>query len=316
MSISNQLALFVDVVKLGSFAKAAKLHQMDNSSLSKQIKKLEATLGVTLLNRSTRSISLTSAGQDILAQSELMLENLNQIHNIADAYQSQPKGRIRIAAPVFFGQVYIQPVVTQFLKRYPEIKLSLILDDRRANIITDHIDLAFRIGRLSDSNLIAKKIANTNFALVASKQFIAKHGTPQTPEQLLTLPSVIYGNDDIHLDHLQIASSPGSKQWLNLKMRGNYVINDVQSMIKGVQEGLGYALIDLFNLQYPIHEMGLTPILTDYALSTRDTGIYAIYPHRQHTPLIGEFIQAAQQHIGTPPYWESHIPNYQQMYRP
>ena len=116
MSITNQLLLFKDVVQQGSFTKAAILHDMDNSSLSKQIKKLEASLGVRLLNRSTRSFSLTSAGEEILRQTEVLVDTLDHIQNIADSYQSEPKGLLKITAPIFLGQQYIQPVVTQFFK--------------------------------------------------------------------------------------------------------------------------------------------------------------------------------------------------------
>nr|WP_254843553.1 LysR family transcriptional regulator [Shewanella sp. UCD-KL21] len=157
-SITKQLSLFLDVVQQGSFTKAAALHDMDNSLLSKQIKKLEAELGVQLLNRSTRSFSLTSAGEEILEQTQTLLDTLNQIQNIADSYQSEPKGIIRITSSIFFGQEYLQPVISQFMKQYPNVKVTLSLDDKRADIISDHFDVAFRIGKLTESNLIAKKL--------------------------------------------------------------------------------------------------------------------------------------------------------------
>ena len=122
---TNQLLLFLDVVQQGSFTKAATLHDMDNSSLSKQIKRLEADLGVQLLNRSTRSFSLTSAGEEILAQARVLQDTLNQIQGIADSYQSEPKGVLRITSPIYFGQQYLQPIVTQFMRRYPDVQIVL-----------------------------------------------------------------------------------------------------------------------------------------------------------------------------------------------
>ncbi|SHI19549.1 LysR family transcriptional regulator [Ferrimonas marina] len=315
MSIAHQLALFHDVVTQGSFTKAATLHGMDNSALSKQIKKLESTLGVQLLNRSTRSIALTSAGEAILPQAERLVETLNQIQSTANAYQATPKGLLRITASIFFGQQYLQPVIAQFMKRYPEVQITLLLDDKRSDIIGEHFDLAFRVGKLSESNLIARKIADTRFAIVASEQFIEAHGKPTTPEELLALPAVIYHNGNVTLDQFRISELPHSEQLQNHRMRGNYKVSDVRTLMDAVQAGLGYSLIDLFNLERPISEMNLVPLLTDYRLSTMDTGIYAIYPHRQQTPLVVEFIQAVQQHIGTPPFWEQHIPEYEQMYR-
>lgn len=206
MSIVVQLALFRDVVNQGSFAKAAILNNVDNSALSKQIKKLETALGVQLLNRSTRSIALTSAGRDIYAQGEGVLQALQQLYDTAESYQASPKGRLRITAPVYFGQGYLQAVINRFMSHYPDVQVTLFLDDKKSDIIADHFDVAFRLGRLADSSLIARKIADTEFAIVASNDFIDNHGRPTTPEALLSLPAVIYRNADVTLNSYQCAN--------------------------------------------------------------------------------------------------------------
>lgn len=315
MSITNQLSLFIDVVQQGSFAKAAALHDMDNSALSKQIKKLELSLGIQLLNRSTRSFSLTSAGEDILQQAHLLVETLDTIKGIADSYHTEPKGILRISSSIFFGQQLLQPVITAFMKAYPKVKITLSLDDKKADLIADHFDLAFRIGKLSESNLIARKIANTNFAIVASTGFIKQYGKPETPQQLIGLPAVIYGNGDVSLDQIVMSEEPHSDVLKTYKMTGNYKVSDVRTMISAVRDGVGYALIDLFNLDGNVEELQLEPLLTDYKISTVDTGIYAIYPHRKQTLLVSEFIKRFQDHIGNPPFWLNHIPNYKNLYK-
>ena len=200
------------------------------------------------------------------------------------------------------------------MKKFPEVKITLSLDDKRNDIIADHFDLAFRVGKLTESNLIAKKIANTNFALVASKDFVAQYGYPKTPEELIDLPAVVYSNGNVTLDLLKMSESPSSDIFNNYKMKGNYKVSDVKSIIDAVQHGIGYTLLDLFNLEKPISELNLVPLLTDHKISMMDTGIYAIYPHRKQTPLITEFINELQSYIGTPPFWESHIPNYHNLY--
>lgn len=315
MSISQQLSLFVDVVQQGSFAKAAALHNMDNSSLSKQIKKLEATLGVQLLNRSTRSFSLTPAGEEILEQSHHLIDTLQQIQNIADSYQSEPKGQLRISSSIFFGQEYLQPAISQFMKTYPNVKVTLTLDDKRTDIIADGFDLAFRIGKLSDSNLIAKKIAKTNFAIIASKTFVEQQGLPRSPAELIALPAVIYSNGNVTLDQIRLSNAPHGNEFENYRMKGNYHVSDVRAMVHAIRNGLGYSLIDLFNLDQPLEQLGLTTLLTDHRLSTMDTGIYALYPHRKQTPLVTEFIKTVEEYIGTPPFWENFIPNYKDLYQ-
>jgi DNA-binding transcriptional LysR family regulator len=315
MSITHQLSLFIDVVHQGSFAKAATLHDMDNSALSKQIKKLELSLGVQLLNRSTRSFSLTPAGEEVLVQAHNLIGTLDNIQNIADSYQVQPKGHIRITASVGFGQIYLQPVISRYMKKFPEVKITLSLDDNKADIIGDHFDLAFRIGKLSESNLIAKKISNLNLAIIASEGFVKQHGLPKSPEELIKLPAVIYRNKDVTLDQMQLSESPSSDLFKVYKMKGNYKVSDIRALVDAVKDGLGYTILDLFNLEKPISELKVVPLLTDYKISMQDLGIYAVYPHRNQTPLVSEFIKALQSHIGSPPYWVEHIPNYKNLYR-
>lgn len=314
MATTEQLALFLDVVQQGSFAKAAALHDMDNSALSKQIKKLESTLGVQLLNRSTRSLSLTSAGEEILQQTHILVDTLNHIQNIADSYHSEPKGTLRITSSIFFGQQYLQPAISRFMKEYPNVQVSLSLDDKKSDIIADHLDLAFRVGKLAESNLIARKIANTNFAIIASEEFVQRHGKPTNPEQLIALPAVIYSNGDTCLDQIKLSDNPKQKNFNTYKMKGNYRVSDVRTMIDAVRDGLGYTMIDLFNLERPIEQLKLVPLLTNYALSTMDTGIYAIYPYRKQTMLVNEFIKTVQNYLGSPPFWEKHIDNYHKLY--
>ncbi|MGF1755449.1 LysR family transcriptional regulator [Vibrio makurazakiensis] len=303
MSNTNQLMLFLDVVQQGSFTKAAALHNMDNSALSKQVKKLERDLGVQLLNRSTRSFSLTTAGEEILEQAIKLKDTINHIQFIADSYQSEPKGVLRITSPIYFGHGYLQPVISKFMKTYPDVQIVHVLSDKKNDIISENIDLAFRLSKLEDSNLIAKKIADTNFILIASNDFIKEHGRPTTPQDLIALPSVLYTNGDMTIDQLTISNTVGSPDKTTYKMKGNYKVSDVRTTISAVRDGLGYALIELSNLHRPLDELGLTLLLPEHEVSTRDTAIYAVYPHRKHTKLAKLFVDEVQAYIGTPPRW-------------
>ncbi len=314
MALVNQLSLFIDVVQQGSFTKAAALHNMDNSSLSKQIKKLEADLGVQLLNRSTRSFSLTSAGEEILEQAHTLMNTLGDVQSIADSYQAKPKGRIRITAPMHIGQEVLQPVIAKFMKAYPDVEVVHLMDDKRSNIIGDKFDVAFRLGRLDDSSLIAKKIADINPVILASHEFIEQYDEPMTPEALIGLPSVVYSNGSILIDTVRINEAPGSTQYHNYKMQGRYKVNDVRTLLRALQDGLGYAVISSSNIGCSIDEMGLKPLLTDYSVCNNGIALYALYPHRKQTALVKAFIEAVQDHVGTPPIWESNIPGFTNMY--
>lgn len=314
MALVNQLSLFIDVVQQGSFTKAAALHDMDNSSLSKQIKKLESELGVQLLNRSTRSFSLTPAGEEILAQAHNLVGTLNHVHSIADSYQAQPKGRIRITAPYHVGRNYLRAVITQFMARYPDVEIELLLDDKRSDIISDHFDLAFRLGRLDDSSLIAKKIADIRPVLLASEGFIEQYGEPKSPLELAKLPSVIYSNRNITVDTMRLGETPQSKTATPYTMKGSCRVNDTNVLLDSVADGLGYAWIASSNLYAPIESMKLKALLTDHLLCNQGLALYALYPHRKQTPLVREFISAVQSYIGNPPIWEEHIPDFANIY--
>ncbi|MEC6813649.1 LysR family transcriptional regulator [Photobacterium toruni] len=307
MALTNKLLLFADIVNLGSFSKAAALHDMDNSSLSKQIKKLESDLGVQLLNRSTRSFSLTSAGEDILKQTIKLNDVLNDIQLIADSYQSHPKGILRITSPVYFGQGYLQPVISRFMAQYPDVQIIHSLNDKKADIISEQFDIAFRLGQLNESNLIAKKIADTHFILIASSSFVDRYGYPTSPQQLIALPSIVYSNIDVTLDQLQIKSTKQDPDFTAYKMQAKYKVSDVKTMINAVKDGIGYALIDLSNLEDSLEKLDLVQLLPDMIISRSNTAIYAIYPHRKHTMLVKEFIHAVQCYIGTPPRWEVYL---------
>ena len=307
MSLTNQLMLFIDVAQQGSFTKAAALNDMDNSALSKQIKKLENDLNVQLLNRSTRSFSLTSVGEEILKQAMQLKDTLNTIQLTADSYQSKPQGMLRITSPHYFGQAYLQPVISNFMRRYPDVQIVHSLTDKKSDIISDNFDVAFRLGKLSDSNLIAKVIANTHFVLVASDSFIEQYGGPKTPQELIKLPAIVYSNDDLTLDQLRINDAVGSNQSTTYKMTGNYKVSDVRTLLDAVKDGLGYALVDLSNITKPLSELNLNQLLSDHNISTMDMAIYAIYPHKKYTRLAKEFINAVQAYIGEPPRWQSHL---------
>ncbi len=303
MSLTNQLFLFIDVVQQGSFTKAASLNDMDNSALSKQIKKLESSLNVQLLNRSTRSFSLTQAGEDIYQQALTLKDTLNNIHLVADSYQSTPKGLLRITSPTYFGHAYLQPVISKFMKKYPDVRLIHELTDIKTNIISDNYDVAFRLGKLADSSLVAKKIAESYFVLIASREFIKQHGIPADVDALLKLPAVVYGNEDVTLDQIRISNKIDGSDLTSFKMKSNYKVSDVRTLIEAVRDGLGYALVDSSNITEPLSKLDLIRLLPDHKICNMDMAIYAVYPHKRNTMLANAFIEEVIDFIGQPPRW-------------
>ncbi len=314
MGMSTRLDLFLDVVIQGSFAKAAGVRNIDRSALSKQIKILEDDLGVRLLNRSTRALSLTDAGKEIYKQAEAVRELLANTQRIAESYHSTPKGLLRITSSTLFGKIYIQPAVNRFMEKYPDTHIKLVLEDRRVDIIGESFDIAFRIGPPRDSNMIARKIANSNSALLASESFIEKYGNPKTPEELAKLPAIIFSSGDTVYNKLTISESPGSDVMCTHTISGRLEVNEVSVILNALEAGVGFSHRGLFTLEKNIKEMGLVPLLTNYKFPETNWGIYAVYPHRNQTPLIKLFIETVQEVIGTPAVWDSYIDGYDSMY--
>ncbi|WP_375749373.1 LysR family transcriptional regulator [Vibrio sp. HN007] len=315
MDMATRLDIFLDVVTHGSFSKAAESRNLDRSVISKQLKILEGELGVRLLNRSIRALSATDAGTRIVSQAKSIRNTLTDTVLIAKSYHEKPQGVLRVTSPTLFGNMYVQKAIHSFMDKYPDINIKLELSDKKTDIIGDRFDIAFRIGPSRDSNLIAKKLADNKVALLASEEFVQKHGMPKTPEELVKLPGIIYTNGVYKTDKLAISESPESNAMHTHHIEGRLEVNDVSACNEAVYSGLGYASIPLFTLDRTIKERALVPLLTEYTLPANEWGIYAVYPHRNQTPIVKLFIEAVQDIIGTPPKWESYIDNYKTMYK-
>lgn len=305
MDLASRLIMLLEVHQHGSFAKAADARGIDRSVLSKQIKKLEESLGLRLLNRSTRSIALTPAGIEIIKQSQKLRDLLEETNHIANAFNDEPRGILKISSTAMFGRTYLKKAVNCFLKRYPQVSVEIMLDDRKVDLIGDNFDIAFRIGVPEDSNLVAKRLTAHSMAILASEDFVARYGYPRTPEQLAELPAVIYSNRSFTLDKIQLFSE-NEQQTFNLTTQGRYRVNEVELLMDAAQEGLGYIIVGQMMLTKNIKELGLVKLLPDYQISLKG-GLYALYSHRIQPPLVKLFIQTVEETIGTPPIWESYL---------
>lgn len=313
MDIATRLDLFLDIVYQGSFAKAAELRHMDRAVVTKQFKILEETLGVRLLNRTTRSLSLTDAGREILEQAKVIRNEISKTQRLAETFHNEPRGLLRITSYVSFGNPYLQKAINLFMKKYPETYIELSLDDRLTDIIGEKFDIAFRLNSPKDSTNIAKKLAPTKLVILASPNFIQEHGNPQTLKELVSLPAITYSNGPFTFDKLEMAVSGHSKME-KYSINGRFKANSVESLISATQAGLGYSIVDLSVLKSNLKDLGLVPILQNYRFPSDFGALYAVYPHRNQTPLVKKFIETVQDVIGTPPVWEDYVENYSSMY--
>lgn len=274
----KRIGVFTRVVETKSFSEAARQLGVAKSGVSKQIALLEKEVGVRLLNRTTRSLSLTEAGEifyrhsaEIINRTKIALSELRE-------YQNQPTGTLRISSPVSYGTQHLVPVIKEVRALYPLLKIDLLLEDRVINMVEEGVDLAIRIGWLQESNLVAKKICETPVVVFASPEYLAQKGTPKTPQDLQQ-------HDWISLSLL---SSPliwqfeKKDQKHSVQVHSQLKSNSVAAVIALAKSGQGISALSKFSMQEDIDQGLLQPLLTDYQLPP--TGIYAVYPHREHVP--------------------------------
>ncbi|MEJ6521180.1 LysR substrate-binding domain-containing protein [Shewanella bicestrii] len=274
----SALPIFVTVVECGSFSAAGQKLGLSKSAISKRITQLEQHLGIQLLQRTTRSLSLTDAGaryfEYIRPAVLLTQEGLDAISEL----QQTPKGNLRISVPMVFGRLYIAPLIAEFLKRYPDIQLQMQMDDKTTDLIAGGFDLAIRIGELPDSSLIARKIAPCLSVICASPAYLAQHGLPMVPRELAQHNCLFYSyfQDGVEWSF----HSPDGMQ--RIQPKGNYQVNNSDAIHLACLDGFGIANLPRFIVESDLQAGRLQALLTDYPLP--EHGIYAVYPQRKYLP--------------------------------
>ncbi|HHX7644754.1 TPA: LysR family transcriptional regulator [Klebsiella pneumoniae] len=186
----NAMALLVKVTELGSMSAAARALNMPLTTVSRHIGELESALGVRLLARTTRKLTLTDAGGDYVAAARRILEEVENAERQATGEYQEPKGELVISAPTMFGRQHVLPVISEFIARYPLIRVRLLLSDRNADLVSDHVDLAVRIGDLADSSMVVTRLGTMRIVACAHPALLAKYGEPQRPRDLAALPII------------------------------------------------------------------------------------------------------------------------------
>src|SRR6266540_3407234 len=180
----ESVAVFVEVAEHRSFVAAARRLKRSPTAVTRAVGELETRLGVRLLNRTTRAVSLTEAGDRFLAGARRLLADLEEIERAAAGEGTAPRGELRITAPILFGRLHVLPIVTEFLDRFPDVSVALSLIDRPVDLVEDGLDVAVRIGALAESSAIASRVGALRRIVVASPDYLAGHGTPRSPSDL------------------------------------------------------------------------------------------------------------------------------------
>ena len=264
---------FVRVAIAGSFSSAAKQLGMSRALVSLHVTDLEKRLGVRLLNRTTRSLTLTEAGASYLEYCQRMLAEMNEQESSITQLQKEPRGSLKVAAPKSFGTLYLSDAVVSFSARYPNIQLSLILEDysfRAYDFVEQGLDVAVRLGDLPDSTLVARKIATLQWIVCASPKYLAHHGEPKTPADLGKHTCLAHVNLDPNDRAWRLHSSD---HVISVKISGAFSSNSALVLRKAALAGLGIGYLPLYCIEEDLKTGALRKVLTKLfaAAATRST---------------------------------------------
>ncbi|MDU0355562.1 LysR family transcriptional regulator [Paraglaciecola aquimarina] len=313
MDTTSRLMMFLDVVELGNFAKVAEIRNIDRSVISKQINKLEEELGVRLLNRSTRTFSLTAAGAEMVKKATELRFLLSETLQVAENYHTEPKGLLRITSSSIIARRYLQPVINDFQQRFPQVEVELRAEDRMVDVVGEGFDLAFRVGEPKVSNLISRPIARNRLVILASPTFINTYGEPANIEELAKLPAASYSSNSLRVNEISYISKQGNE--ISVPMNSTYRANDGDLLLLKILTGNAYFVAPSFLIGNEVKQGLLVPILTHIKLP-EFRHLYAIYPHRDLPVRTRLFFDAVREHIGKDkPIWEENIHGFDNMYQ-
>jgi DNA-binding transcriptional LysR family regulator len=290
---------FIFVAQQLSFVEAALALRIDPSTLSRRIRRLEETLGVRLFTRNTRRVVLTEAGAIYLERCLDILARLDEADATISSLSAKPCGVLRVTLPVTFGQRHIAPALPEFLALYPRIDLDISFTDRFVDVLEESIDVAIRIGKLKDSQLIARRLAPNRRVLCASPNYLKRYGRPHKPQDLKEHNCLIFSmlatGDTWHL-------TSGEKHVV-VPLNGKIRSNNAEALYQAVLSGCGIALLATFIVGEDLRCGRLETILDEW--TTPETDIFAIFgPGRYIPSKIQVFVDFLAKRFRGTPYWE------------
>ncbi|MBL8518607.1 MAG: LysR family transcriptional regulator [Betaproteobacteria bacterium] len=297
----TDVAVFVRVVERGSFTRAADELELSRAVVSKYLTRLEERLGVRLLNRTTRRLSLTEAGAELFAASQGALERIAEAEGAITRLQREPRGTLKINAPMSFGILELAPALPEFLRRHPDIQVDLRMDDRQVDLVEEGFDVGVRITqRMAPSSLVARRLATCRQWVCAAPSYLAEHGTPETPEDLSAHNCILY--QYASAANVWRFRAPGGRD-IAVAVTGNLRANNGIAEREAAVGGVGILLTPSFYVGEELRSGRLVRLLSEYSLP--ELGIHAVYPKRSHVPpKVRVFVEFLARRFGGRPAWE------------
>lgn len=298
------LRLYVAVLDQGSFSEVARREAMSPSTVSRVISQLEQALQTQLLYRNTRAVSPTESGKLLAEHARQVLAQLDLAALDLQEQDSEPGGLIRINAPVVFGQRHLAPWLHELNARYPRLNIELMQTDDFIDPLQDSVDLLIRIGVMTDSTLQARTLGHQNFRLAASPAYLARAGTPKTPDDLASHSCLVF------------KGSAGSQRWYfrqpeqewrSLNLRGSLTSNNAETLTQAGIDAMGLVVFPTWLIGDALRDGRLVSVLEDYQVSTspEPQTISALYPNSRRPSIkVRAVIDFLVEKFGSPAYWE------------
>lgn len=272
IALMPELAVFKIVVDEGSFTAAAKKLGVTPSALSKQLSRLEHTLSAKLLERTTRKLVITESGKGIYNQCSTLIEATKQAVEFTSSEHTTPSGSLTVAAPKAFLSIVLQPMVKPFLDQYPDIELKLKATDGDIDLISDGIDVVFRLTEKPTEGLVVKHMGTVSLTLCASPEYLLQRGTPVHPTDLIEHDCIYLG--ETATDHIWDFVKEGESR--SIAVKGRYAVNHSQMRLKGVIDGLGIGIFPDFVIKQALAEGTVKAVLDDWTIKGNYQGDIAL----------------------------------------
>jgi len=289
----NAMKLYCQIIETGQLSTAADQLNLSKGAVSKQLAKLEAHLGGRLLNRTTRRLTPTEAGIAFYERAKLILESVEEAECVVTGLTAEPRGTLKINAPMSFGASYLGSLLAKYQAKYPQIDINISLHDRQIDMVDEGYDLVLRIAALEDSSLIVRKLAPCHIEICASPTYLEKHGEPKTPDELKNHQCLLYTyNDSAKFWALQ--DSAGVTK--NFTVNGPLLANNGNLICDAMLNGMGIAILPTFIAGEAIREGKAITILNDWKQKPSDISL--LYPSSKHlSAKVRAFVDMAVEHF-------------------
>lgn len=288
----TSMQVYTSVVELGSFTAAANVFRISPGMVTKHINAIEKRLDATLIKRTTRRLQVTEVGKAYYESCKDILKKIEEAEAGTAILSGNPKGLLKVTASLWFGSISLTPIICDYLNQFPDVSVELSLSDRFVDIIDEHFDVAIRIGELSDSSLIARKLATVELSICASPAYLNKHGTPTKPEDLKSHECLGFTNWRSQ-SGWKVVEKALTNQGVS---RSRFDSNNGQALREAALKGIGIILMPKVLLSHDIQAGQLVEVLKDFTPPSRP--VNAVYPkERQTTPKLASFVDYLAEHL-------------------